>query len=227
MDAELAREVWDRLAARDPHGALAILDGVGSRGARDAEVSYLRSVAHFRLGDFAAAEDHARNAVSLNTSHAAAFYYLGLSVERQGRLDEAFGAYRVVLALDPSHQKAREKLGAQGAPAAPAPARQQNPSRQQATEFTLPTSDEEFEVYERTIRRKALIDARAEYNAQLRGMPGWVKVAMWIVSLMILAIFAWVIYGFIRVGGPPQPQGEMHQQVCEQAAQQGVELADC
>lgn len=229
MDPRRLQQVRDRLAANDPRGALDVLDRDGAAGAGDADAAYLRSVSHFRLGDFVAAETHARNAVSLNASHAAAFYYLGLATERQNCREEALAAYRVVLALDPTHQKAREKLEVQDGPAASAPRAPHPPAagRPAATELTLPGSDDEFATYEPTRRRKALIDARADYDAQLRALPGWVKVLMWVVALVVVAVFAWVAYGFFTVSELERQQGELQQQICEQAAEQGVELPDC
>lgn len=225
MDAGRAQEVRDRLAARDPRGALRVLDAGATAAPDDADALYWRSVSHFRLGDFAAAEQHARRAISLDASHPGAFYYLGLSNERQGRSEDAFAAYRVVLALDPGHQKAIEKLRP-GAGAGLGPGASPG-ARPAPTEFTLPTTEDEFDAYERTIRRKALIDARAEYNAQWKGAPGWVKAMMWVIALAIAAVFASVIYGFIAAGQPGDRSDELHQQACEQARERGVELPGC
>lgn len=229
MDAARVQEVRDRLAADDPRGALRALDAGAATGPDDAEASYWRSVSHFRLGAFADAEQHARRAISLDASHGGAFYYLGLSTERQGRTEEALAAYRVVLALEPGHQKAAEKLrslGSGGSLGSGTAAAAVGGSRPGATEFTLPTTDDEFDSYERTIRRKALIDARAEYTARHRALPGWVKVLMGVVALAVVAVFVAAAYVFVDARQSDRSD-ELDRQVCEQARQQGIELPGC
>lgn len=232
MDARRTQEALRHLSYNDPQAALRVVNEDAARGTDDVDAAYVRSVAYFRLKDFAEAERHARTAVSLDPTRADAFYYLGLSLERQDRAGEALAAYRVVHALDPGHAKARDKLGVAQATGASTPA---PPLRNDVvrTELTIPTSEPEFAAYEEAIRRKKAIDFRAEYDARLRQFPGGIKaikammLVISVISLLVVAIFAWVLYGVFATSDVQQQQRDLKQLVCQQAREQGVQLPGC
>ena len=85
-------------------------------------------------------------------------------------------------------------------PAHPPPARNRPPT----SELTLPETEEDFRDYERRRNRKAKIDARADYRAQLSGLPLWAKVLVGVIA-------AWIVAGVIvmelggREGQQPDP----------------------
>jgi tetratricopeptide (TPR) repeat protein len=186
----MARE---RLAAKDPRGALAVLSG-GSDVTKTAEVHYLTSVARFQLGEFGLAETDARRAMSQDPGHAKAAYYLGLSLERQGRVGEAVRAYRAAASLDPTLEQARTKLQQFGVQQEVAPPAPPSPTRARETELELPDTDAEFDDYRRRVKRKAIIDARADYNAQMAGLPPWA----WV---LILLMVIFLVYSFVMASG--------------------------
>ena len=77
----------------------------------DAKVSHLLGVCEFRESKFEKAEEHFRNAVSLDGLFAESRYYIGLCLERQGRIQEARIEYGAVLVVKPNHALALKKLG--------------------------------------------------------------------------------------------------------------------
>ncbi len=74
--------------------------------------AYLLGVCYFRSQRFDAAESMLRRSISQNTQDHLAHYYLGLSLERQHRKDEAVVEYRIALAIKPDLEEARQKLEA-------------------------------------------------------------------------------------------------------------------
>ena len=218
--------------SRDPRRALAILlrENSGQGGAED---FYLLGVAHFRLGEYPPAEDALRKAISLDSTRADTFYYLGLSLERQLRTNEATGAYRTAATLDPNLAKAQEKLRLLDPSFASGSAPRAAPSRPARTipkdsELILPETDEEFAEYEWRIRRKNMIDTRAGYSAQLGGLPGWTKALIWVVAAFILAVGGSQVYSRLVSGRHGDEQiNQIRQAQCEAASRQGVDLPGC
>ena len=186
------------LLSSNPQQAIQLL--TGTNFSSDPEALFLRGVAFFRLGEFPAAEGSFRGAIAVDPTRADAFYYLGLALERRGQAADAVKAYRAALALAPHLTQAREKLGllhASPVPAAPvrtaAPASSPTQRRPVDSELTLPY-DAEFADYERRKRRKAAIDARAEFDGQLIGMPAWAKILTVVFFAFLLGFFAFVYY---------------------------------
>jgi tetratricopeptide (TPR) repeat protein len=187
------------LLSSNPQKAIELL--ARSDLTRDPEALFLRGVAHFRLRDHSSAESSFREAIAMDGTRADAFYYLGLALERRGANADAVKAYRVAHALDPHLTKAREKLGMLDAslvPAAPvrtaAPAPSPVQRRPGDSELTLPNAEAEFADYERRKRRKAAIDARAEFDGQIIGMPAWARILTVVFFALLLGFFAFVYY---------------------------------
>jgi tetratricopeptide (TPR) repeat protein len=182
---------------------------------RDPDVGYLLGIAHYRLKQFVEAESALRGAVA-NGAGAEAFYYLGLCAERQGRIADAVQIYGKASALNPALTQAADKVAAlapgtgpsahsrppapNNPPAHPPPAR----NRPSTSELTLPETEEEFVDYERRRKRKAKIDARAQYSAELSGLPLWAKVLVGVIA-------AWIIAGVIvmQLGGREGQQANL------------------
>lgn len=61
--------------------------------------------------DWSRAEKAMRGALTKNPNNADAHNWLGFSLRKQGRFDEAFAAYDAALRLDPQHRSAIEYLG--------------------------------------------------------------------------------------------------------------------
>jgi tetratricopeptide (TPR) repeat protein len=186
------------LLSSNPQQTIQLLTGNNFRF--DPEALFLRGVAFFRLGEFEAAESSLRGAIAVDATRADAFYYLGLALERRGHNADAVKAYRTALALDPRLTQARQKLGlldASPMPAAPVRAATPAPPPVQRrpidSELTLP-NDAEFADYERRKRRKAAIDARAEFEGQLIGTPAWAKVLTIVFFALLLGWFAFVYF---------------------------------
>lgn len=225
MHPDRLRDARDQLN-RDPRDTIRILTdrNAGQPGA-DPEASYLLGVAFFRLNDFGSAEGQFRNSIALDPSKAEVFYYLGLTHERRGNPAEGVKAYQVAAALNPNFEQAQEKLRQLGASTRPAnpPAR----PRPIESELTLPSEDEEFADYERRRRRKAVIDASAEYHAQMAGLPAAWKVALVIGALVIVGFFGFAIYQGMTESDVERQAREAQEQVCAQAREQGVDLPGC
>jgi tetratricopeptide (TPR) repeat protein len=215
------------LLSSNPQRAIQLL--AGSTFSSDPEALFLRGVAFFRLGEFPSAENSFRGAIALDATRADAFYYLGLALERRGVTADAVKAYRAALALDPSLTKAREKLVLLGAPveAAPPAAPSKEQRRPMDSELMLPDEDTEFADYERRKRRKAEIDARAEFEGQLKGMPAWAKVVTVVFFLFLLGFFGFVFYNLFTESDLEAQQREAQELVCQQAREQGIELPGC
>lgn len=100
----------------------------------DAELAGFLGVAYGMEGDLDAAVFWLRKATQLGPNAAPAFYNLGGALERAGQPQEAIGAYRRALVLEPQHPRARAALArmeneraadvpiASPFPASPAPA---------------------------------------------------------------------------------------------------------
>jgi tetratricopeptide (TPR) repeat protein len=73
---------------------------------------FLMGLRDFRAGEFATAEKHFRDVVKHSPRNHDAIYYLGLSLEKEGRKNEAVGAFRTALRLNPEFLQARQKLAA-------------------------------------------------------------------------------------------------------------------
>jgi tetratricopeptide (TPR) repeat protein len=182
------------LLSSNPQQTIQLLSGNDFRA--DPEALFLRGVAFFRLAEFEAAEGSFRGSIAVDATRADAFYYLGLALERRGQNADAVKAYRTALALDPRLTQAQQKLGLLDVmPAAPvraaAPAPPPVQRRPIDSELTLP-DDAEFADYERRRRRKAAIDARAEFEGALIGMPGWAKILTVVFFAFLLGWFAFV-----------------------------------
>jgi tetratricopeptide (TPR) repeat protein len=198
MQDVLNHEVRSLLSS-NPQQAIELLAGRDITG--DPEALFLRGVAYFRLKDYRSAESSFRGAIAADGMRADAFYYLGLALERRGVTADAVKAYRAALALDPHLTQAREKLGmldASPVPAAPvraaAPAQLPVQRRPVDSELTLADDEAEFADYERRKRRKAAIDARAEFEGQLTGMPAWAKILTVVFFALLLGVFAFVYF---------------------------------
>jgi tetratricopeptide (TPR) repeat protein len=185
------------LLSSNPQRAIDLL--AGRDFTRDPEALFLRGIAYFRLKDYPSAESSFRGAIAVDAMRADAFYYLGLALERRGVNADAVKAYRAALALDPHLTQAREKLGvldASAMPAAPVRAAAAAPSPVQRrpvdSELMLPDEEAEFADYERRKRRKAAIDARAEFEGQIIGLPAWAKILTVVFFAFLLGFFAFV-----------------------------------
>ncbi|HEX2239845.1 MAG TPA: tetratricopeptide repeat protein [Actinomycetota bacterium] len=184
------------LLSSDPQRAIQLL--AGSNVSSEPEALFIRGVAFFRLGDFSSAESSFRGAIAMDAMRADAFYYLGLTRERRGNNAEALKAYRVAVSLDPSLSKAREKLAQLGAPAEPAISTPRPMQRRPLeSELTLPDEDTEFEDYERRRRRKAVIDTRAGYHGQFKGMPVLAQAFTVVFFICLFGFFAFVFYNLV------------------------------
>jgi hypothetical protein len=68
------------------------------------------------------------------------------------------------------------------------------PRRPADSELMLPNGEAEFADYERRRRRKAAIDARAQFDGQIIGMPAWAKVVTVVFFALLLCFFAFVYF---------------------------------
>jgi tetratricopeptide (TPR) repeat protein len=233
MDDVRKRDLRDRLS-RDPKGVIAILTKEIRGGAGDdPEVAYLLGVAHFRLGNFPSAESAFRTAISLDSLNAGVFYYLGLSAERQGRNGDAVKAYRTAASLDPALSQAQDKLRKldhpQATPAASSARHgSDRPGLPKDSSLVLPDTDEEFRDYERRTRRKERIDRRAKYIGRFMGLPWWGKVLM-AGSVVFTVIFVLIVLNEMSDMRKrhQQFQKQFHEQGCEQARKQGINMPGC
>jgi tetratricopeptide (TPR) repeat protein len=109
MDATAKRSLLRQLD-RDPRPVVVAMTTKMS-GNEDPDVPYILGRAQFRLGEFSAAEKSFRSAIALlDALSAKSFHYLGLSLERQGRTDDAVKAYRTATYLDPNLPEPKGKL---------------------------------------------------------------------------------------------------------------------
>jgi tetratricopeptide (TPR) repeat protein len=223
MDEARTRTVRAQLM-RDPHGALALLnqDLAQSRG-KDPDVFYLIGVSHFRLKGFASAERAFRTSLSLNPHNAAVVYYLGLTAERQGRIGDAISYYRGATAIDPQLKPAWDKLRSLDRTARPdiRPGQRDVPASplQRDSSLMLPNTDEEFRDFERRINRRKEIETKAEYAAQLKGLPGWAKLLV----LVVVIFIAWTLYSGFTAGTGNSLQKDQDQ-ACQFAKEHGTVL---
>jgi TolA-binding protein len=94
----------------DLAGAAQILGKILNSRPQDGQSRYLLGMCYLHMRNFFAAESHFRALVKGSPSHYRAIYNLGLSLEGQGRRQEAARVYQHVLALRPDFSKARTRL---------------------------------------------------------------------------------------------------------------------
>jgi Flp pilus assembly protein TadD len=90
-----------RMAARDPLGALKLLEPVLEHAGDEVSVQLLAARAYYDSAQLARAESAFRRVVELDPTEHYARYGLGRTLERRNRAAEAVQHYRVAAALDP------------------------------------------------------------------------------------------------------------------------------
>jgi len=86
----------------------------------DNELRMKLGICLFRTQDFQAAEARFRAVSAAQNHNHMAWYYLGLTQERQGREDDARTSYRFALSIKPDFSEAQQKLGGESSrPLAP------------------------------------------------------------------------------------------------------------
>jgi tetratricopeptide (TPR) repeat protein len=100
------RSIARYLSQRDEH----LLEGVKAVRPQNQAVRFLQGLARFRLKDFDAARELFASVLASDPLNADAAYYLGLSLEAQGRAIEAMVAFRKALAIRPGFAQAAAKL---------------------------------------------------------------------------------------------------------------------
>jgi tetratricopeptide (TPR) repeat protein len=94
--------------------AMSVLDAYVRRHPKHVQANFILGVCHFRYKHFDHAEVLFRTVISLDNGHYNAYYYLGLTLERQNRPDEARQFYQYALNLKPDFVEAQRKLGPTG-----------------------------------------------------------------------------------------------------------------
>jgi Flp pilus assembly protein TadD len=89
------------LAARDPRGALKLLDPLIAAHPEHTGARLLRARAYFLAAQLSAAEREFRHVVEREPDNAYAHFALGRTLERASRDEEALRHFRLAAALDP------------------------------------------------------------------------------------------------------------------------------
>ena len=106
------REVAEKLFAENKMAkALVHFEILASENQNDAIVNMKLGTCQFRTDDFSAAEKSFHKVVQLQIKNHMAWYYLGLSQERQDNTSDAKIAYKFALAIKPDFKEALQKLG--------------------------------------------------------------------------------------------------------------------
>ncbi|MEV5984204.1 tetratricopeptide repeat protein [Streptomyces sp. NPDC052051] len=90
------------LAARDPRGAVKLLDGVVAAHPENTAARLLRARAFFAAAQLRAAELEFGIVLEREPDNAFAHFALGRTYERQGRPEQATRHFRLAAALDPN-----------------------------------------------------------------------------------------------------------------------------
>lgn len=93
-----------------------LLEPLIKQDVESTEVRFLLALCCFRLGEFTAAEKHFLEVTRRAPRDHNAAYYLGLSLEKQGRIDAALTAFRTAQHIKPDFAQANEKIAAQSRP---------------------------------------------------------------------------------------------------------------
>jgi hypothetical protein len=112
------------LKTGDLKRALQLLTQAVKEHPQDAQSFAYLGTAYGQAGHFPQAVECFRSAARLTPQSAAIYFNLGAALEKAGRPEEALKALQQVVALDPSHERARQalaRMGAGAAPAAPTP----------------------------------------------------------------------------------------------------------
>lgn len=191
----------------------------------DEEVRAKLGVTLYRAGQFVEAEATFRHLAGgrpiaeMKPAAAVHFYNLGLTLEAQGHAADAEKAFRSALRLRPDFPKAQDKL-ARAINASPKP-------RAKRTQLEFPANEEEWVNYEADARRKALIDRKAQTDAEFRGLPAWAKLLMVIITVAIVATMGFVFVKGIGPSDIEKQQGKFTREQCDDAKAHGLILSGC
>jgi len=108
--ANAFQRAMDLLDQRRAEDALPLLKELAKKDRDDIDSNMLLGIAEFRLHRFEDAERTFRRVIGLSPAHYKSVYYLGLALERQGKVSEAIEAYQTSLSLRPDFKEARVKL---------------------------------------------------------------------------------------------------------------------
>lgn len=95
------------LAARDPRGAVKLLDPVVAAHPENTAARLLRARAFFHAAQLRRAELEFRVVLEREPDNSFAHFALGRTLERAGRSDEALRHFRLAAALDPQPEYLR------------------------------------------------------------------------------------------------------------------------
>ena len=91
--------------------AVALLQHLLAQAPKDATLTYSLGAVQYLNSDLVAAEDHLKSSISLNSDQIAAFYYLGLTENSEGRPEEAARTLQSILDRHPDHAPTLIALG--------------------------------------------------------------------------------------------------------------------
>jgi tetratricopeptide (TPR) repeat protein len=137
LDARRLQEAATLLDQGRDEAARQLLEAIVRENPSNQEARFLLGVGYLRAANFAESDATLRDVLAKSPDHHRAAYYLGLSMERQGRTDEARRMFAAALRMKPDFSEASRKLSAiphvsakpevpapmAPAPAAPAPSR--------------------------------------------------------------------------------------------------------
>jgi tetratricopeptide (TPR) repeat protein len=201
MDADERRSLSE-LLKRDPRAVLA-----RTAQSADPDARYMAGKASFRLQQLPQAQHFFRQAIAAGDRSANTHYYLGLIYERQGDHHSAEREYKWALSVNADHKQARQKLGmpltdqpvapgareAKGHPTQPVAPRA-GEAKGRSSRMWLPEDPEDFDNLEDRLYRLQKID----YRNEIRALPAFAKVLMFIVAIFIVSIAVWIVYGWFE-----------------------------
>ncbi len=92
--------------AKKPLGDSALTAPAGAAGRAEND----EGIAHYDKGHWDVAEEHFRKAIQANEKLAEAHYNLGLTLDKQGKHDQASAAFKVALDLAPGNPAIKDSV---------------------------------------------------------------------------------------------------------------------
>lgn len=172
--------------ARDYAAAITLLDEYLHSHPDDVEALNLLGRAAFESGRLDIALGGYQRMWSLAPTDVRALYGTGMTLLRQGKPADAETWFTATLTVDPSFERAAQRLAEAESRATPSPGTSAGGAqrgRRAMSSLIVPEDEEELQRYRRTSRDKARIDTMNQY---WHGLPWPIRVLQVVVAVVIV-----------------------------------------
>jgi tetratricopeptide (TPR) repeat protein len=146
--------------------------------------------------------------VTAQPDHYKGVYYLGLSLERQNRDDEAIEKFKEANHLQPDFAKAQKKLREYDESVKSQTDSSPYSDKKRMTDFSIPRTDEELETFE----ERSFEKERSLWWDWWETKPWFAKLSTMAKAVLGLLVFAITLFFFIQVPLMIQDYNDFHEE---------------